>query len=136
MEEKIIQITEGRDAGKTFLVMEMPCSKAEKWFARALCAMLPGDIPADVRDLAKTSSAAAFMRVMQAGLHSLKWETAEPLYDDLLPQIYVLPKGSAEARIQLKASNIDAHVQDFATMYRLRGAVLELSLGFSFGGKS
>lgn len=136
MEEKIIQITEGRDAGKTFLVMEMPCSKAEKWFARALCAMLSGDIPADVRELAKTSSAAAFMRVMQAGLHSLKWETAEPLYDDLLAQIYVLPKGSAEARIQLKASNIDAHVQDFATMYRLRGAVLELSLGFSFGGKS
>ena len=136
MEEKIIQITEGRDAGKVFLVMEMPCSKAEKWFGRALCAMLSGKIPADVRELAKTSATAAFMRVMQAGLHSLKWEVAEPLYDDLLPQIYVLPQGKAEARIQLKPTNIDAHVQDFATMYRLRGAVLELSLGFSFGGKS
>ena len=128
-----IEITEGRDTGKVFLVEEMPVSRLEKWCARALIAMLGADIPADVAQLAGTSNAAALVQVFQTGLKSLRWQDAEPLYDDLLPQIYVLPQGQERGRLRLSPGNIDAHVQDLKTIFRLRMTVLELSLGFSFG---
>ena len=35
LNEKIIAIDKGRDAGKTFKVKEMPVTKLEKWAARA-----------------------------------------------------------------------------------------------------
>ena len=38
LNEKIIAIDKGRDAGKTFKVKEMPVTKLEKWAARALLA--------------------------------------------------------------------------------------------------
>lgn len=88
-----IEITEGRDTGKVFLVEEMPVSKLEKWCARALIAMLGADMPTDVAQLSSTSNSAAFVQIFQSGLKSLHWQDAEPLYDDLLPQIYVLPQG-------------------------------------------
>ena len=39
LNEKIIAIDKGRDAGKTFKVKEMPVTKLEKWAARALLAV-------------------------------------------------------------------------------------------------
>ena len=41
LNEKIIAIDKGRDAGKTFKVKEMPVTKLEKWAARAR-AGIPG----------------------------------------------------------------------------------------------
>ena len=136
MDSKIVEITEGRDAGKVFRVEEMPVSKLEKWAARALTVLCAGggNVSPHVLELAKTSNTAALLEVFRAGLAGLTWEQAEPLYDALLPYIWVLPGGSEQGAIQLKPGNIDAHIRDVLTIVKLRGTVLELSLGFSFGG--
>ena len=49
LNEKIIAIDKGRDAGKTFKVKEMPVTKLEKWAARALLAVFGSEMPADIR---------------------------------------------------------------------------------------
>ena len=134
LKNTIIEITEGRDKGKVFYVQEMPLKRLEKWCGRALVAMLGGDIPADIAHTAQVSSAAAFMQVFRGGLKALRWEDAEPLWDALLPCIYVLPKGREEAKIQLTDSNLEAHICDLTTIVRLRMAVLDCSLGFFIGG--
>lgn len=134
LKNKIIEITEGRDKGKVFYVQEMGLKRLEKWCGRALVAMLGGDIPPDIARMAQVSQAAAFMQVFRGGLKALRWEDAEPLWDALLPCIYVLPKGREEAKIQLTDSNLEAHICDLTTIVRLRMTVLDLSLGFLLGG--
>lgn len=134
-----ITIAEGRDAGKTFRVTEMPVSRLEKWCARALLALFgaEGDMPANIAALAQTSSGAAVAAAasMLRGLRGLSWERAEPLYDELLDFIVRVPKPERpEAVVQLCQDNLDAHIEDVATSFRLRLEVVALSLGFSESG--
>lgn len=134
-----ITIEEGRDAGKTFRVTEMPVSRLEKWCARALLAIFgaEGDIPAHIAGLAQTSSGAAVAAAssMLRGLKGLSWEKAEPLYDELLDFIVRVPRPERpEAVVQLRQDNLDAHIEDVATSFRLRLEVVALSLGFSESG--
>lgn len=139
MKETILEMTEGRDAGKTFLVTEMPVSKLEKWCARALVALLAaGDMAPEISRLARTSSGAALVQALAKGLGGLKWQDAEPLYDELLAHIFVLPgeKPQVSQRLPLRPTTIDNHIQDLATIWKLRWTVLGLSLGFSTGGEA
>ena len=91
LNEKIIAIDKGRDAGKTFKVKEMPVTKLEKWAARALLAVFGSEMPADIRTLSASSNTAALLSAGLRGLSGLRWEQAEPLYDELLGQIYRVP---------------------------------------------
>ena len=119
LNEKIIAIDKGRDAGKTFKVKEMPVTKLEKWAARALLAVFGSEMPADIR-----------------ALSGLKWELAEPLYDELLGQIYRVPNpGKPDDVIRLTPQNLDAHVEDVGTIYRLRWEAIAVCLDFLQGGE-
>ena len=78
LNEKIIAIDKGRDAGKTFKVKEMPVTKLEKWAARVLLAVFGSEMPADIRALSASSNPAALLSAGLRGLSGLKWEQAEP----------------------------------------------------------
>lgn len=131
LEHRIITIETGRDAGKVYRVTEMPASKLEKWAARALLALFAGDVPADVVQMARGSNAAALVGNVMSGLGSLRWEDVEPLYDELLTCVARVPDpGRPEVVVQLVAANVDAHVQDVTTLWRLRAEALELCFGF------
>ena len=78
LNEKIIAIDKGRDAGKTFKVKEMPVTKLEKWAARVLLAVFGSEMPADIRALSASSNTAALLSAGLRGLSGLKWEQAEP----------------------------------------------------------
>lgn len=137
MKESMLEMTEGRDAGKTFLVTEMPVSKLEKWCARALVALLGADMAPEITRLARTSSGAALVQALTKGLSGLTWRDAEPLYDELLGYIFVLPGENPHPsqRLPLRPATIDNHIQDLGTIWKLRWTVLGLSLGFSTGGE-
>ena len=131
-----IVIEEGRDAGKMFRVTEMPVSKLEKWAARALLALFGADVPPDVAGLAKTSSAMALASGLMRGLSGLEWQKVEPLYDELLDQIAIVPKRERPHDvIRLSPHNLDAHIEDLQTIVRLRLEVVALSLNFGGGGE-
>ena len=131
LEHRIITIETGRDAGKVYKVTEMPASKLEKWAARALLALFAGDVPADVVQMARGSNAAALVGNVMSGLGSLRWEDVEPLYDELLTCVARVPDpGRPEVVVPLVPANIDAHVQDVTTLWRLRAEALELCFGF------
>lgn len=137
--ELTITIDTGRDAGKVFRVTEMPVSRLEKWCARALLALFgaEGDIPPDIARLAETSAGAAVAAAasLLRGLRGLAWEKAEPLYDELLDFIARVPRPERpDAVVQLRQENLDAHIEDVATSFRLRLEVVALSLGFSADG--
>ena len=68
LNEKLIAIDKGRDAGKTFKVKEMPVTKLEKWAARALLAVFGSEMPADIRTLSASSNTTA---LLSAGLRGL-----------------------------------------------------------------
>ncbi len=136
LKEKIITIDTGRDAGKAFRVAEMPVSRLEKWACRALFALFGADVPADAAALAKTSNSAALASVVMRGLSNLRWELAEPLYDELLAQIGRIPNtAKTNVYVPLSPDNLDAHVEDVSTIFRLRLEVVTLSLGFLEGGE-
>lgn len=131
LEHRIITIETGRDAGKVYRVTEMPASKLEKWAARALLALFAGDVPADVVQMARGSNAAALVGNVMSGLGSLRWEDVEPLYDELLTCVPRVPDpGRPEVVVQLVPANVDTHVQDVTTLWRLRAEALELCFGF------
>lgn len=136
LQEKLITIEEGRDMGKTFLVKEMPVSRVEKWSCRALCALFGAELPADIANASKTSSTAAIGMAVVKGLAAIDWEKAEPLYDELLAQIYRVPKPEQPTTlIQLCAANLDAHIEDAKTIFKLRWEAASISLGFLLGGE-
>lgn len=133
LNEKIIAIEKGRDAGKSFKVKEMPVTKLEKWAARALLAVFGSEMPADVRTLSVSSNTAALLSAGLGGLSGLRWEQAEPLYDELLGQIYRVPNPrKPDDAIRLTPQNLDAHVEDVGTIYLLRWEAIRLS-GFFAG---
>ena len=125
LNEKIIAIDKGRDAGKTFKVKEMPVTKLEKWAARALLAVFGSEMPADIRTLSASSNTAA---LLSAGLRGL--------YDELLGQIYRVPNPhKPDDAIRLTPQNLDAHVEDVGTIYRLRWEAIAVCLDFLQGGE-
>lgn len=139
LQSKLITMDKGRDAGKTYQVREMPVSRLEKWAMRALLAIFgadtPAELPSDVSRLAAGSNAAALVSAGLRGLSSLRWELVEPLYDELLGQIDVVPDVDKPAVVlRLHKGNLDNHVEDVATIVRLRGEVLGLSLNFLSDG--
>ena len=136
LNEKLIAIDKGRDAGKTFKVKEMPVTKLEKWAARALLAVFGSEMPADIRTLSASSNTAALLSAGLRGLSGLRWEQAEPLYDELLGQIYRVPNPhKPDDAIRLTPQNLDAHVEDVDTIYRLRWEAIAVCLDFLHGGE-
>ncbi len=118
--------TENRDAGKSFLITEMDAVRAEKWAARALLAIAAGgvDIPPEVLRMGAGA-------VMAAGFRSLvtmAFADAEPLLDEMLGCVQVVPDRRAPA---ITRSLDPEDIDEVSTLLFLRSEVIELHAGFS-----
>ena len=132
MNTKTITIDTGRDAGKTFEITEMPVSRLEKWAARALVALMGQAMPPEMAQAARQSGAVALASLGAKGLANalagLDWEKVEPLYDDLLGQIAVVTDQGV--RVPLKAGNIELHIRDVGTIFRMRYEAVAVNFDF------
>lgn len=129
---------DGRDKGKSFLIVEKSAWETEKWAARALFALSRSG--AEVPD--ETLRAGA-LGILAAGLEAFKrmpFEDAEPLLDEMMDCVHFVPDASAKdplsglpaTRALMPADQFnDGDIAEVATLLKLRAEVLELHLGFS-----
>lgn len=122
-----IKIEEGRDAGKTFKITEMPAVQADRWITKALC--LLGKSKFDISSLGSMS-----MPEILKSMSGLNFDDTEPLLNQLLECATFEKDGVA---VPMKGSMIDSVIEDWSTLFRLKVESLKLILGFlEQGGES
>jgi hypothetical protein len=125
--ETITIDTPGRDMGKVFELTEMPATKAEKWAARALLALLRSgiEIPEDVASAGLAGVAAMGLKAFGG----ISFADAEPLLDEMMGCITVIPDPNRP--FVKRPIRSDDDIEEVGTLLRLREEVLSLHLGFS-----
>lgn len=134
---KVVTIAaEGRDKGKSFLVLEMPAMQAEKWAAKALLAM--GRAGVEVPDDALGAGALGVLLLGLAGVQQMRFEDAEPLLDEMLTCIHFVPDPSRADPMSgrpitrpLILEGDAADIEEVSSLLMLRGEAVELHVGFS-----
>lgn len=121
---------EGRDQGKVFIITELPADQAERWAIRALLGLQRAgvDIPLD----AFSAGAASLAAVGLQSLFSLPWSELEPLLAEMFTCV-AYKHGGATSKIP-PAPIMDgenSQIEEVATRFVLRIAILELHFGFS-----
>lgn len=114
-----------RDAGKQFLLTEMPASRAEKWGMRALLALMRGGVEVP-DDLASMGLAGIAIMGVQA-LSGLDFELAEPLIDEMFACIAIIPDPK---RPDITRGLVEDDIEEIATRLKLRKAILDLHIDF------
>ena len=122
---EIVEIAEGRDAGKKYQITEMSAEAAEWWAFRALQAIAGAD--AELNLQAPLADMAAQGIKALAKVHP---EQARPLLDEMMGCVQILVPATQKPRPLL-----DGDIEDVKTRFMLRKAVMELHLGFSTGGE-
>jgi hypothetical protein len=107
----------------------MPALKAEKWAARALLALLRSGV--ELPEDAAQAGIAGIAAVGVKAFGSIDWSLAEPLLDEMLACVKVIPPAGRMAMRDL----FEEDIEDVQTLFALRKEVLELHLGFSLAAK-
>jgi len=128
MARKIANVTisrEGRDKGKLFLITEMSSARAESWAMRILLALIGSNanIPENFAELGMAGLAELGMR----SLGGLKWEVAEPLLDEMMTCIQIIPDPS---KTHVARPLIESDIEEVSTRFDLRVEVWKLHLDF------
>jgi hypothetical protein len=129
---------EGRDRGKSFLVVEKSAYEAERWAAKALSALSRAGV--EVPDEALSAGALGILAIGLDAFKQVPFSDVEPLMDDMLGCIAFVPDpgkldpGSDRpiTRPVMRGDDInDGDIAEVPTLLKLRSEVLELHLGFS-----
>jgi hypothetical protein len=115
---------EGRDQYKTFIINEMPATKAEKWAIRAFLALAKSgvELPEDV-----TSAGMAGIAVLGfRALAGLRFEDAELLMDELMTCVLIKVDAMPNGRMIMGSD-----IEEVKTLFRLKMEVFALHTGFS-----
>lgn len=129
MARKEIEITieEGRDAGKTFKITEMPATQADKWVTKVIG--LVGRNGMSALDISNMSFSELAVSLIKS-----KSEESEPLFEELLGCCSFIKDGVS---VSMKGKMADSVVEDWGTLFRLKNEALKLIFGFfEEGGES
>lgn len=129
---------DNRDAGKLFVLTEMPATQAEKWAAKAFLGMARGGI--DIPDDIKSMGMAGIARLTIGAFGNLRFEDAEPLLDEMFSScVAFVPDPSNRstyrgARIAelpgYLGKLMEEDIEEVSTRVKLRTEVFDLHLGF------
>lgn len=133
---KLVTITaEGRDKGKKFMLHEMPADQGERWANRAILAIANagGKLPEGVLESGMAGFELTWRNALVVGLLAFKglsYREIEPLLDEMKPLIaYIPPQPGAPEQPIFPGE--PSQIEEVATWYTLRYALLELHLNFS-----
>lgn len=137
---KIITVTaEGRDKGKSFLLVEKSAWDTERWATRALLALSRAG--ADIPEEALGAGALGILIAGLDGVRKLPFHDADALMGEMLACIAFVPDVGHKdpmnpdrpftRALTLPSEHEDGDIEEVATLMQLRGAILELHLGFS-----
>lgn len=126
---------ENRDAGKVYLITEMPAEQGEEWAYRALCAlaragaqMPPGMIGTDERgNPVITASMQVLASFFFEALAGIPWEQAKPLLDEMMGCVQYLPD---PGKPQVVRPLIRDDTEEISTRMILRKEVFKLHTDF------
>ena len=120
-----------RDAGKIYLLTELPSARSEKWAARVFLAFASSGIKVpDKAAKAGLAGLASMGSSLITGFTGVPWEIAEPLFDEMMAcvQLMVGKPGSPAIPRPLM---VDDDIEEISTRLLLRREIIELHLGFS-----
>lgn len=127
LKSKTITIQKGRDAGKTFLISEMPIVKLDNWSMRALFAVAKGGV--DLEGISPNMGGLGMANVALKALAGIDTDVGIPLLMELLDCVQVVPSGG-NARSLL----LDSDVTELSTLFTLRKEALAIHLDFLVQG--
>lgn len=145
---KTLVIESGRDQGKSFLITEMPVTRADKWANTALLAMLRGGVDvgnvnfgliADtigVGDAPKIDPVGGMLelaRITIAGLGNVTETVGQELLDQLINDCAQVISSGGIVRQML---SIDDEIEDLKTLWMLRKESFLLHIDFLADGSS
>lgn len=126
LKTKTITIESGRDAGKRFVITEMPAAKIDKWAMRVLLALAGANI--DVG--AAQEGVIGMARVAFSALGNISEDKAIPLLDELLDCVEIIPEGGSARPLSLELND----VEDFGNLFRFRKEAFQLHIDFLMQG--
>lgn len=147
---KTITLESGRDSGKSFLITEMPVTRADKWANTALLAMLRGGVDVGgvnfglIADTLQKSDTDApkidpmggmleLARVSIAGLGNVTEHVGQELLDQLIHDcVKAIPSGGSPRDLL----SIDDEIEDLKTLWVLRKESFLLHIDFLADGSS
>ncbi|MDE1479977.1 hypothetical protein KKJ01_17565 [Xenorhabdus bovienii] len=118
-----ITIESGRDAGKTFVITEMPVIKADNWAMRAIFAVANGGI--DIGDIRPEMGMMGMAQVAVKALSRIDPDVGIPLLDELLECVQIVPSGGNARSIEFNSD-----ISDVKTMFLLRKEVFVIHIDF------
>lgn len=142
---KKVTIESGRDEGKTFLITEMPVTKADKWANTALLAMMRGGVDVGGVDFGAiqntivgggvdpTGGMLELARISIAGLGNVTEAVGQELLDQLINDCVQVVASATAVRPML---DIDDEIEDLKTLWILRKESFLLHIDFLAEGSS
>lgn len=122
---KYVVSEEGRDKGKTFVITEMPASKAEAWAVKAILALMEGDV--QIPEGFERMGMAGMAEIGIRALSGLKWEVAEPLLDEMWKCVQIIPDPSRPTIIR---DLIEEDIEEVMTRIKIRLEIWNLHTDF------
>lgn len=129
MPRKTTRITiseEGRDKGKAFVLTELPADQGERWFIRAMLAMVQSG--ADISPEVIQGGAASFAALGLQALGGIAWPQLEPLLDEMWECVQY--SHATNLPLQSITVGVNSQIEEVSTRLALRVAILQLHAGF------
>lgn len=135
---KDVTIEEGTDAGKTFVVKQMPLLRGDRWANRVALALCKGGV--DISGLTTTddSGNAVFRGLMDIkgvlnialkALGGVDDSVAQSLLDEVIQDVrFRLPNGSE------RAISIESDITSISTLWKIRIESIKVNLDFLAAG--
>ena len=145
---KTLVIESGRDQGKSFLITEMPVTRADKWANKALCNLLKAGIDpkaVNVNLLINTIDPNQEVKIDRMGgmlelatllgraVGGIPYEILQDLKDELIDEcVQIIPSGGTPRQF----INIDDELESLLTLENLRKEALLIHIDFLADGSS
>ena len=145
---KTLVIESGRDQGKSFLITEMPVTRADKWANKALCNLLKAGIDpkaVNVNLLINTIDPNQEVKIDRMGgmlelatllgraVGGIPYETLQDLKDELIDEcVQIIPSGGSPRQFL----SIDDELESLFTLESLRKEALLIHIDFLADGSS
>ena len=120
--------SDGRDKGKTFLLTEMPATKAEDWAIRAMLAL--GAANVEIPEGALQLGMAALAEIGLKKLFAIDAAQMRPLLAELMECVKFVPNPQ-KPQVEVKYPMFETQVEEVKTLLSLKWQVLKLHLDFS-----
>ena len=121
--------SDGRDKGKTFLLTEMPATKAEDWAIRVMLAL--GAANVDIPEGSIQLGMAALAEIGLKKLFAIQADQMRPLLAELMECVEFVPNPQ-KPQVKVKHPLFETQIEEVKTLLQLKWEVLKLHLDFSF----